>query len=86
MIRISKTSAMVCVALAAFVSSATAGEYGDKCAMGAAIGKEVPTDCKVNLMIKGKTYCFSSEGSKSLFLEDTKGNIEKADASTSTKK
>jgi YHS domain-containing protein len=86
MTRMLKTSAIVCAFFAAFVSAASAGEYGNKCATAAALGKEVPTDCKVNLVIKGKTYCFSSESSKSLFLEDTKGNIEKADAFMSTKK
>jgi hypothetical protein len=78
--RISMTSAIVFAALASYASMATAGEYGDKCALGVAFGKSVPTDCKVNLLIKDKTYCFSSEASKALFLEDTKGNIEKADA------
>ena len=84
--RISMMTAFLFVALASFASIARAGEYADKCALGVAFGKSVPTDCSVSHLIKGKTYCFSSEASKALFLEDTKGNIEKADAFASIQK
>lgn len=55
-----------------------AGEYGDQCAMGLALEQHIDTDCSINAEISGKTYCFGNEDAKSLFLEDTKGNLTKA--------
>lgn len=76
---------IIAAALAAGASlamsvAALAGEYDNKCTMGLALSKDVATDCKINLVIKGKTYCFGNEDAKALFLEDTKGNLEKAAA------
>lgn len=56
----------------------SAGEYNDQCAMGLALEKHFETDCSINLEISDKTYCFGNKEAKSLFLEDTKGNIEKS--------
>ena len=47
----------------------TEGEYGNECVMGLALGKDIKTDCSVNTVYKGKTYCFGNETAKSLFLK-----------------
>ena len=57
---------------------AAKGEYDDNCAMGAAMGKEIKTDCSINAQIDGKTYCFGSEDAKTEFMKDPKGNVAKA--------
>ena len=55
------------------------GEFDDSCAMGLASGQTVKTDCEVNWTGEdGKIYCFSSEDSKTAFLKDPAGNIQKA--------
>ena len=49
--------------LLGLVSAATAatGEFDNMCAEGLAFGKYIPTDCSVNAVIDGKTYCFGNE-------------------------
>ncbi len=74
---ISSTAVSGFVLLAA--QAVSAGEFGDQCAMGLALEKHFDTDCSINLAISGKTYCFGNEDAKTLFLEDTKGNKEKAE-------
>jgi len=55
------------------------GEFDDSCTMGLASGQTVKTDCEVNWTGEdGKIYCFSSEDSKTAFLKDPAGNIQKA--------
>ena len=48
---------------------ATEGEFGDECVMGLAQGKDIKTDCSVNTVYNGKTYCFGNETAKQLFLK-----------------
>jgi YHS domain-containing protein len=48
---------------------ATEGEYGGECVMGLAQGKDIHTDCSVNTVYNGKTYCFGNETAKELFLK-----------------
>ncbi len=55
--------------LCAGVAHATEGEFGGECVMGLALGKDIKTDCSVNTVYKGKTYCFGNETAKSLFLK-----------------
>ena len=64
---------------------AVTGEYGNKCAMGLAMGKDVQTDCSVNIQIQGKTYCFSSSSALTQFMADPSGNLTKAQAYYSKK-
>ena len=45
---------------------------------GPRFGKDVKTDCSVNTVIDGKTYCFGNETAKTLFMKDPKGNMAKA--------
>ncbi len=70
---------------AATVASAGTGEYDNLCAEGLALGMNVKTDCSVNAMIDGKTYCFGNENAKKVFMLDLKGNLDKAEAYYSSK-
>ena len=58
---------------------AAKGEYGDMCVTGLSMGKEVPTDCSVNMVMDGKTLCFSGEKAKEMFMKDQKAMLMKAD-------
>jgi YHS domain-containing protein len=49
--------------------AATEGEFGGECVMGLALGKEIKTDCSVNTVYAGSTYCFGNETAKQLFLK-----------------
>ena len=65
---------------------AATGEFDDMCAMGAAMGKEVKTDCSISAQIDGKTYCFGNEDAKTEFMKDPAGNIAKANENMNKKK
>jgi YHS domain-containing protein len=74
----SRTKSLCVLALAATLSLASSaalaveaadGEFGGECVMGLALGKDIQTDCSVNTVYKGKTYCFGNETAKSLFLK-----------------
>jgi len=45
------------------------GEFDGECVMGLALGKDIQTDCSVNTVYGGKTYCFGNETAKTLFLK-----------------
>ena len=53
--------------LTMFAGLAWAGEFGNQCTTGLSGGQMVKTDCSINAMFEGKTYCFSSDESKSAF-------------------
>lgn len=75
--------AVTCLfASTAFAADAAKGEYGNHCAWGLTMGKQVMTDCKINWTDAAtkKTYCFSSEEAKSNWAKDTHGSLAKADA------
>ena len=57
---------------------AATGEFSNMCTEGLALGKDVQTDCSVNTVIDGKTYCFGNEEAKTMFMKDPKGNMAKA--------
>lgn len=57
------------LALGLGAARATEGEYGGECVMGLAQGKDIHTDCSVNTVYNGKTYCFGNETAKELFLK-----------------
>jgi YHS domain-containing protein len=59
---------------------AATGEFHNMCSWGLANHKDVRTDCSVNTMIKGKTYCFSSEEAKTNFMKDPTSNMTKAES------
>ena len=51
------------------------------CSWGLANHKYVQTNCSINTKIKGKTYCFSSEDAKKLFMKNPSANLAKAESS-----
>ena len=59
---------------------AATGEFNNMCTEGLALGKDIQTDCSINALIDGKTYCFGSEQAKTDFMKDPKGNLAKAQA------
>ena len=59
---------------------AATGEYGNMCAMGLALEQKVDTDCSVNELIGGKTYCFGNEEARTAFMKDASGNLAKANS------
>jgi YHS domain-containing protein len=53
-------------------------QFGKECVTALSMGKEVKTDCSVNTVYEGKTYCFGNEEAKEIFLRDPKGTLAKA--------
>ncbi len=64
--------------LGAGAALATEGEFGNECVMGLALGKDIKTDCSVNTVYNGKTYCFGNETAKQLFLKKPEEFLTKA--------
>jgi|GEM_PF-2432224 len=58
------------------------GEFGNHCAWGLTMGKQISTDCSVNWKdsTSGKIYCFSSEAFKTDWAKNTASNTAKASA------
>lgn len=75
-----RTPGVVCIALLAISGLASAAEMGDNCTTGLSMGQMMKTDCSVKTDYKGKTYCFSSEESRMMFMKDPEKVIEKAKA------
>jgi YHS domain-containing protein len=53
-------------------------EFDGLCTMGLALGKEIKTDCSVNAVIDGRTYCFGNEEAKIVFLKKPEEFLDKA--------
>ena len=66
--------------LLGMATAALAGEFGNMCTMGLAMGKETKTDCSINEVISGRSYCFASAEAKTMFMKDATGNLAKAQA------
>ena len=64
---------------------AVTGEFDNMCTQGLASGQDVKTDCSVNAVVEGKTYCFGNEAAKTEFMKDPKGNLAKAQSYYSSK-
>jgi YHS domain-containing protein len=74
-----KTLFVVSFCAISALAYAAKGEFGDLCALGLTMGKEVKTDCAVNEMVGGKTYCFSSADAKGKFMTDPSAMVSKAE-------
>jgi YHS domain-containing protein len=61
--------ALLSLGLGQSALAATEGEFENDCVMGLALGKEIKTDCSVNAVYGGSTYCFGNETAKQLFLK-----------------
>jgi len=53
--------------------------------MGLALGKDIKTDCSVNTVYNGKTYCFGNEMARELFLKKPSEFLLKAQVYYSSK-
>ena len=60
MIRTVALTSALSLALATGALAVT-GQFSNMCAEGLALHKEIKTDCAINGVYKGKTYCFGSE-------------------------
>jgi YHS domain-containing protein len=69
MTRVSAMAAILSLGLCLPAAAATQGEFDNDCVMGLALGKEIKTDCSVNTVYGGSTYCFGNETAKQLFLK-----------------
>ena len=78
MVRAYITSTMAGAFLLGMATAALAGEYGNMCTMGLAMGKQIKTDCSINSQVLGKTYCFGSKDAMTQFMADPSGNLAKA--------
>jgi len=61
--------AALILGLGVSAAAAAEGEFDGECVMGLALGKDIQTDCSVNTVYQGKTYCFGNETARSLFLK-----------------
>ena len=66
-------------------AAATTGEFGNECVMGLALGKDIQTDCFVNTVFNGKTYCFGNEQAKTIFLKKPEEFLTRAQVYYSSK-
>ena len=55
-----------------------AAELGQYCTTSLADGNFHKTDCSINSSFEGKNYCFGNKASKSVFIEDPKSVLAKA--------
>ena len=80
MVRTYIKSAVAGILLLGFATAALAakGEFGNMCTMGLALHKNISTDCSVNTVYRGKTYCFGNEQAKAQFLKHPHSNLAKA--------
>jgi YHS domain-containing protein len=75
----------VLLAASAVAAYAAEGEFGGECVMGLALGKDIKTDCSVNTVYQGKTYCFGNETARELFLKKPDEFLLKAQVYYSSK-
>ena len=62
----------------AFADAQVHGEFGDNCTNGLSKNTFHATNCAINEVYKGKTYCFSNEGARDSFLFEPQTMIDKA--------
>ena len=90
MTKAARNSSLVAAFIVALGSSGLAaapieGEFDGECVMGLALGKEIKTDCSVNTVYAGKTYCFGNETARELFLKKPEEFLLKAHVFYSSK-
>jgi YHS domain-containing protein len=79
------TAATLLLVGAASAAAAMNGEFDNECVMGLALGKDIATDCSVNTVFNGKTYCFGNETAKAIFLKKPEEFLTKAGVYYSSK-
>jgi YHS domain-containing protein len=73
-------AAVMLLGVSGALAAETQGEFDNACATSLALEKVYKTDCSINTVYKGKTYCFGAEHSKELFLKNPDGVIARAEA------
>jgi YHS domain-containing protein len=73
-------AAVFAMSFAVTAVAATKGQFDNMCAEGLAMHKNIKTNCSVNTVYKGKTYCFGNEQAKKVFMKDPAANLSKAEA------
>jgi len=73
-----KLNGLLTVVILMLANTAWAGEFSNYCTNGLFTGVLQQTDCAINELYKGKTYCFSSDGARDSFLRDQDNMIAKA--------
>ena len=77
--------AVAAALLFGLVTAASAGEFGNMCAMSLAAGKDTQTDCSISGEYLGKTYCFGSKEAMTEFMKAPADNLAKAQTYYSSK-
>jgi YHS domain-containing protein len=85
MLRILFLGAIALLATGALATEGQAPEFGGECVMGLALGKDIHTDCSVNTVIEGRTYCFGNAQAKEIFLKKPEEFLTKAQVYYSSK-
>jgi len=57
---------------------AVTGEFGNRDAMSLVNHKDTPTHCSIDESYGGKTYCFSSQKAREVFMKSPAENLAKA--------
>ena len=78
-------AAALLVLCTASAMAGTEGEFDGECVMGLAPGKDIKTDCSVDTIYNGKTYCFGNETAKAVFLKRPEEFLTKAHVYYSSK-
>lgn len=77
--RLIATVAALSIVTSAAVAAKAYPEFGGRCAMGVAMGDNVPTDCSLRWTgPDGNLYCFGSKEGQEAFMKDPDSNLEKA--------
>ncbi len=76
---------LLAIAPAAFAAEGGTPEFDGECVMGLATGKDIKTDCSINIVIDGKTFCFGNEQAKQIFLKKPEEFLTKAQIYYSSK-
>ena len=76
--RLCAIAALLTFGLCLPAAASTEGEFDNDCVMGLALGKEIKTDCSINTVYAGSTYCFGNETAKQLFLKKPEEFLLKA--------
>ena len=79
-------AAVMLLATNGALAAETQGEFDNACVTSLALEKVYKTDCSINTVYKGKTYCFGAEHSKELFLKNPDGVVARAEAFYASKK
>ena len=75
-----KIKQLILITSLTFTSLAFAGEFDNNCTNSLSKGAFHKTNCEINEIFGGKTYCFSNDGARDSFLFDPQDMINKANA------